>query len=126
MTKKFDKILYGCYTRMLRMALNVNQYRDRMHNYELYGNLPLVSFKIRQRRLRLADHAAQHPELSLHKVLLWEPNHGRRSRGRPKITFVKNLLSDRGVMTTREIQNLMLDREGWQNYIQDPRAQVKS
>jgi hypothetical protein len=123
MTKKLDKVLDGCYTRMLRMALNVNQYRDRITNHELYGNLPRVSAKVRQRRLRLAGHAARHPELSLHKVLLWEPSHGRRSRGWPKITFVKTLLLDTGVETTRELETLMLDRDGWRNFIHDPRAQ---
>ena len=50
---------------MLRMALNVNQYRDRVSNAELYGDLPRVSFKVKQNRLRLPGHAICHPELPL-------------------------------------------------------------
>ena len=46
LTKRLNKVLDGCYTRLLRMALNVNQYR--VSNAELYGDLPRVSFKVRQ------------------------------------------------------------------------------
>ena len=62
MTKRLNKDLDGCYTRMLRMALNVNQYRDRVSNAELYGDLPRVSFKVRQKHLRLAGHAIHCPK----------------------------------------------------------------
>ena len=61
MTKRLHKVLDGCYTRMLRIALNVNQYRDRVSNAELYGDLPRVSFKVKQKHLRLAGHAICHP-----------------------------------------------------------------
>ena len=104
MTKKLNKVLDGCYTRMLRMALNVNQYRDRVSNAELYGDLPRVSLKVRQKCLRLAGHAIRHPELPLSKVLLWKPVHGHRGRGRPRATFVDNLLIDTGVETTSELE----------------------
>ena len=122
MTKRLNKVLDGCYTRMLRMALNVNQYRDRVSNAELYGDLPRVSFKVRQKRLRLAGHAIRHPELPLSKVILWKPVHGHRGRGRPRATFVDNLLIDTGVETTGELETLMLDRMVWRRVIQDPRA----
>ena len=77
MTKRLTKIVDGCYTRMLRMALNINQCMMRITNSELYGNLPKVSSKVAHRRLRLAGHAQRHPELTLHSVLLWEPLNGR-------------------------------------------------
>ena len=63
MTKRMNKVLDGCYTRMLRIALNVNQYRDRVYNAELYGDLQRVSYKVRQKRLTLAGHSIRHPEL---------------------------------------------------------------
>ena len=69
MTKRLNKVLDGCYTRMLRMALNVNQYR--VSNAELYGDLPNVSFKVGQKLLRLAGHALRHPELPGSLVLLF-------------------------------------------------------
>jgi len=34
MTKRLEKMVDGCYTRMLRMALNINQYRDHVSNHE--------------------------------------------------------------------------------------------
>ena len=77
------------------------------------------------KRLRLAGHAIRHPELPLSKVILWKPVHGHRSRGRPRATFVDNLLIDTGVETTGELETLMLDRMVWRRVIQDPWA-VKS
>ena len=94
MTKRLNKVLDGCYTRMLRMALNVNQYREGVYNAKLYGDLPRVSLKIRQRRLRLAEHAIRHPELTLSKVILRKPVHGHKCRGRLRATFVDNLLNE--------------------------------
>ena len=70
MTKRLTKMVDGCYTRMLRMALGVNQWRDRVSNQALYNGLPKVTSKIAQRRLRLAGHAQRHPELTLHKLVL--------------------------------------------------------
>ena len=95
MTKRLNRVLDGCYTRILSMALNINQlYRDRVSNAELYGNLPRESFKVRQKRLTLAGHAIRHPELLMSKVILWKPVHGHRGRGRPRATYVDNLLID--------------------------------
>ena len=45
MTKRLNKMVDGCYTRMLRMALNVS-WKQRLTNEELYGKLPKVSSKI--------------------------------------------------------------------------------
>ena len=75
LAKYMEKSLNGTYTRMLRVALNKNKYILKMNNTTLYGigNLPLLSTKIAESRLRLAGHAARHPELTLNKVLLWEP-----------------------------------------------------
>ena len=106
MTNRLNKVLNGFYTRMLRRAFNVNQYRDRVSNAELYGDLPRVSLKVRQKRLRLAGHAIRHPELPLSKVILWKPVHGHRGRGRPRATYVDNLLIDTGVETAGELETL--------------------
>ena len=58
-----EKALDGVYTRMLRVALNVS-WEDHITNVNLYGKLPRLSDKIRQRRMRLAGHCVRHPELS--------------------------------------------------------------
>ena len=121
MTKRLNKIVDGCYTLMLRMALDVNQYTERITNNKLYGALPKLSSKIAQRRLRLSGHAHRHPELTLNKVLLWEPTHGVAKRGRPHLTFVDNLRADTGLKSIKDISNLMEDRELWRRTVHGAR-----
>ena len=70
--------------------------------------------------MRLAGHAIRHPELPLSKVILWKPVHGHRGRGRPRATYVDNLLIDTGVETAGELETLMLDRLVWRRVILDP------
>ena len=94
------------------MALNDNQFRDRVSNDEFYGDLPRLSLKVRQRHLRLSGHANRYPELT----------HGHRCRGRLRATFVDNLLMDTGVETTGELETLLLDRVVSKRVILDPQA----
>ena len=128
MTKDMERSLNGTYTRMLRMVLNKNQYQQRLTNKDLYGagDLPILSSKIAERRLRLAGHAQRHPELTLHKVVLWEPLHGQRQRGRPKQTFVDVLRRDTGLTSTSEISSVMTDRERWRAVVNDAREFYQS
>ena len=44
-----------------------------MTNKELYGDLPKLSCKIRERRLRLAGHCVRHREDIALKLVLWQP-----------------------------------------------------
>ena len=53
------------YTRMLRKALNIS-WQEHSTNNNVYGKLPLVSSKIKSRRMRIAGHCIRHPELSTH------------------------------------------------------------
>ena len=89
LTNAMEKALDGSYTRMLRKALNVH-WSERMTNVTLYGPLPKLSDKIAARRLRLAGHCQRHPELGAHRLILWEPTHGQRSRGRPRTHMSTN------------------------------------
>jgi len=66
----------GCYTCMLRMVTNIT-WMDKMTNDDLYGNLPRISNKIRERRLGLAGHCARHSELEVSNLVLWEPTQGK-------------------------------------------------
>ena len=77
----------------------------RVSNAELYGDLPRVSFKVRQKLLRLGGYASRNPELPLCKVILWKPVHGYRCRGRLRATYVDNLLRDTGVETAGELES---------------------
>ena len=106
---RLTRMLNGCYTRMLRMALNVS-WKQHLTNQELYGSLPKLTSKIAQRRLRLAGHSYRHSELTLSKAILWEPCHGKARPGRHKLTFVDTLRKDTGIRDTNEMGNMMLDR----------------
>ena len=116
MTKVLTRELDGKYTRILRMALNVS-WKEHKTNKDLYQNLPLVSDKIRKRRLRLAGHCMRHKEEIAEKLLLWNPTDGKRSRGRPAITFIDNLLEDTGLHDTSELRMVMTDRQRWSTYV---------
>ena len=78
--KSFEKKLDGCYTKILRMTLNVN-WQDIIPNSELYGDLPLVSSKVAVRRMKIAGHCVRHQEeeeeaskltLSIWKTISWK------------------------------------------------------
>ncbi len=85
LTTKEQNSLDGCYTRMLRIAMS---WREKVRNEALYGNLPRVTDKIRERRLRLAGHCVRHSELEVSDLVLWEPTQGKSSRGSQRLTYV--------------------------------------
>ena len=114
LTNTMEKQIDGCYTRMLRLAMNVN-WKDHVTNEELYGDLSSVTRKIQQRRLRLAGHCARHPEEVANRLVLWEPLEGTKNRGRQKTTFIDNLLRDTGMENTSELRTLMKDRDVWRH-----------
>ena len=115
-TASLLKRIDGCYTRMLRMALNVD-WRQHITNKVVYGHLPRVTSKIQGRRMKLAGHIQRHEELTAHKLLLWEPLHGARGRGRPPLTFVDTIRRDTELTDTDEIRRLMNDRQLWRRTI---------
>ena len=118
-----EKALDGVYTRMLRMALNIS-WEDHVKNVDLYGDLPRVTDKIRGRRMRLAGHCVRHPELVASELVLWEPIHGRRGRGRPHSTYIDTLKRDTGLSDVSEIRSLMGDRDMWKAAIRNSRVGV--
>ena len=113
-----EKALDGVYTRMLRMALNIS-WEDHVKNVDMYGDLPRVTDKIRKCRMRLAGHCVWQPEL-----VLWEPIHGRRGRGRPHSTYIDTLKRDTGLSDVSEIRSLMGDRDMWKAAIRNSRVGV--
>ena len=116
LTAAEEKSLDGTYTRMLRKATNTH-WSSHTTNKALYGKLPVLSSKIAARRLRLAGHCFRHPELTAHKLVLWEPTHGHRGRGRPKTNFVDTLRRDTGAGDSAELATLMADRSVWKDHV---------
>ena len=80
-TSALERWLDGCYARMLCTALNIS-WQSFALNEELYGTLPRISDKVAWKKLGLAGHCFRHKELLTGKLVLREPSHGRRGRGR--------------------------------------------
>ena len=108
---KLAKELDGCYTRMLRMAYNIH-WKQHISNHELYGELPRVSQKIRERRCRFAGHCSRSTDEPVSKLLHWDPRHGRRKPGRPSLTLIDVLKQDTGLEPS-DIKRAMKDRKLW-------------
>ena len=114
LTKAIERKLDGAYTRMLREALNVS-WKSHLTNNELYGHLPQVSSTIRERRLQFSVHCWRSKD-----EILWEPLHGKRSRGRPAKTFIDQLTEDTGIRK-EHISKAMDDRKVWRDVIKNVR-----
>ena len=121
MTGAMEKSLNGTYTRMLRKIQNVH-WSSHTTNEVLYGELPAIADKIAAKRLQLAGHCHRHPELSTQKILLWEPKHGQRGRGRPRTSYVDTLKKDTGAKSTSELASLMEDRDVWRSHVHSRRV----
>ena len=87
------------------------------YNFQLYGDLPQLSTKIRQRRMRLAGHCWRHPEEIANTLVLWEPQEGTRNRGLQRTTYVDNLLQDTGMENSLELKSLMENRLEWKKAV---------
>ena len=118
-----EKALDGLYTRLLRRALGVS-WEEHMRNVDLYGKLPRLTDKIRQRRMRMAGHSVRHPELVASELVLWEPAHGSRGIGRRHATYIDSLKRDTGLKETAEVRTLMEDRQRWRAAIHGSRVGV--
>ena len=116
LSKAQEKSLDGTYTRMLRKDLNIH-WSSHIPNQRLYGELPAVSNKIASSRLQLVGHCYRHPELSTQKLVLWEPTHGHRGRGRPTTTYIDTLKRDTGAFEAGEIAALMADKRLWKDLV---------
>ena len=121
LTTSLEKKIDGTYTRLLRAITN-KSWRDHLTNEQLYGNIPKISKSIRMQRLRFAGHCWRSKDEVASDLVLWQPQHGNLSRGRPAKTYIDQLRDDNDLLTTDEIKTTMNDREGWRKYVMDYRA----
>ena len=110
------------FTFFTRLTFGINQTlvsgpmtctRDMIPNNILYGDLPKLTDKIRERRLKLAGHCYRHPELVAQKLTLWRPQQGNRSRGGRTRDYVDTLLRGTETEGVGELSSLMADRVLW-------------
>ena len=88
--------------------------------------------------LYFASHSSQQvaflPKVPLHcwrkkdevisDLLLWEPKHGARKRGRPALTYVDQLQNDTG-LSIAELKNIMENRKEWMKLVNGVRVRSK-
>ena len=103
----------------LRTALNVS-WRQYLTNRKLYENLP-VSSVIQVRRLQFAGHCYGSKKEVVNRMILWEPRHGRRSKGRPAKSYINILAADTGAERS-ELPGLMGNRERWKTIVDSARV----
>lgn len=119
LTKVLEKRLDGCFTKMLRVVKNVS-WTQHMTNEVLYGDIPKITTTIATQRVRFCGHCWRSKEELAHQLLLWEPTHGKRSRGRPRRTYVDQLMDDTG-LRKEELPKAMEDRDYWKDKVMDIR-----
>ena len=118
-TQEMEDRIDGCYTRLLRKALDA-RWQNHPTNQSLYQDLPKLSAKIKTRRLRFAGHCARNPNLPVSHCLFWTPQAGHTSRGRPITTYSKNLMKDTNLQDPTEILTLMRNKEAWEDLVDNP------
>ena len=84
---------------------------------------PVVRY-ISANRLRWFGHVSRMPDTRLPRYLLdWTPAHGKRSRGRPRKTWLKCVLEDAGDpdIVLDEVRELAGNRKHWREMIRQKR-----
>ena len=122
--KSLRRKIDGCYTRMLRMALDIS-WQAKISNIDLYQKMPPVSQIIRERRLKLSGHLVRHDNELAHNLVLWEPTRGRRNRGRQPVKYTDVLKQDTGLESMDELRTAMMDRDEWRKRIKLGRAEPR-
>ena len=108
LTKTLLKQLDGTYTRIQRMILNVH-WSQKVTNEVLYGAIEKISTKIRRRFLKFAGHCLRRDDEVVSDLVLWEPTHGTRRRGRPPESYIRNLERETGIPAS-EMRVAMMNR----------------
>lgn len=114
MTKTLEKRLDGCYTKLLRMALNVS-WKDKKTNLELYGNLSKASVILRKRRVTLFGHLHRLKEYNPQPVsysLLWKQKSKYRPGGQHVLTLPKVISRDINC-SVEDLEYLLNDKLEW-------------
>ena len=105
-------------TSCLRTILDVDR-DDRVTNDEVYSRTDMhpLSYTIQQRQLKFLGHSIRRPaEHYVSMYALYNPTHGRPSRGQPPTLYPKyisKLLNPTFPITPEEIRRAASDRDDW-------------
>ena len=106
LTKELEKKLDGCYAKMLRV---VKMYQG-SNTLEMIGKIPKITTTNAVQKVRFSRHCWRSKDKLAHQLLLWEPTHGKRPRGRPRQTFIDQLVDDTELQK-EDLRNAMNDRQ---------------
>ena len=70
---------------------------QKVTNEVLYGTIEKISTKIICRFLKFAGHCLRRDDEVVSDLVLWEPTHGTRRRGRPPESYIRNLEHETGI-----------------------------
>ncbi len=115
-TARLKERIDGCYTKLLRKAINV-RWQDHPTNDDVYQNLPKLSETIRRRRMNFAGHCARALDQPASTLLFWTPQKGTTSRGRPTKSYPDNIKEDTCLDDENEILNIMRNKVTWKDYV---------
>ena len=113
----------GTYTRMLRAVVGVS-WKEHKTNKKLYGNNPKITDTLMIRRLRFIERCWRKKDEVISELLLLEPKHGARKRGRPATTYVDQLRNDTG-LSIAELKSIMGNRKEWMKLVNRVRVRSK-
>ena len=117
-TKRLKKRIDGCYTRLLRKALNI-RWQAHVTNATLYQDLPKLSRTVQKRRLRFAGHCVRATNQPVSNLIFWTPQGGRTNRGQPQKTYSKTLMEDTALQDQTQIKTYMEDKQAWNDIIEN-------
>ena len=117
---QFNVGLHYCWTILHSALLNVS-WKDHIPNRDLYQDLFPITEVIKERRLRFSGHCWRSKSELASKLILWDPSHGKRSRGRPATICIDQLEEYTG-LERNELPKLMDDRLYWKNLVLAVRA----
>ena len=75
-----ENIINGCYTKLLRMVLNV-YWKDKWSNKKLYNDMPKITNMIAIRRLTCPGHCIRQNEEAAYNLIFWEPKENENKDG---------------------------------------------
>ena len=105
LTKELEKKLDVCYVKMLRV---VKIYQG-SNTLERIGKIPKITTINAAQKVRFSRHCWHSKDKLAHQLLLWEATHGKRPRGRPRQTFIDQLVDDTELQK-EDLRNVMNDR----------------
>ena len=104
--------------------VKITNKRNQKTNKELYSNLPKIIDTLMIRRPQFIGHCWRKKDEVISDLLLWEPKHNTRKRGRPATTYVDQLRNDTG-LSIAELKSIMGNRKEWMKLINGVRVRSK-